>query len=220
MAVQQFLMMGRSASVGRTITTGQRWVGLQNNYGQSGLGDATDNKSTITQLGSLETWQNTESPGQGGSNRNVVKSDGTLWGWGRNNSGVLGLGDTTQRTSPVQVGALTDWLEAGNIGGAAMAIKTDNTLWTWGENYIGQLGHGNTTSRTSPVQVGSGTDWAHTLPTGANHDWLVVMKTDGGIYYSGTGTSGLGNVSSFTQIGTETGFTDVTLTGLALVAWK
>jgi alpha-tubulin suppressor-like RCC1 family protein len=222
MAVQQFLMMGRSAAVGRTITTGQRWVGLSNNYGQSGLGDATDNKSTMTQLGSLETWQNTESPGQNGNNRTIVKSDGTLWSFGRNNSGALGLGDTTQRTSPVQVGSDTDWLEVSTTAGSSGAIKTDGTLWTWGENYTGALGNGNTTKRSSPAQVGSDTDWAHTLPTGANHDGLFVMKTDGGIYYAGTGVSGNANVSSFTQIGSADGFVDAVVTGppVSIVAWK
>jgi alpha-tubulin suppressor-like RCC1 family protein len=219
MAVQQFLMMGRAAA-GRTIITGQRWVGLTNNYGQSGLGDANDNKSTITQLGSLETWQNTESPGNNHNNKTVVISTGALWVWGRNNSGVLGLGDTTQRTSPVQVGSDTDWLECVQAASATSAIKTDGTLWTWGDNSAGQLGTGNTTARTSPAQVGSDTDWAHVLVGGANHDWLVAMKTDGEIYYSGTGVAGLSNVNVFTQIGSASGFTDAVLQGTSLVAWK
>ena len=32
-----------------------------------------------------------------------------LWSWGRNNSGKLGLDNTTDYSSPKQVGALTDW---------------------------------------------------------------------------------------------------------------
>jgi hypothetical protein len=219
MAVQQFLMMGRAAA-GRKIITGQMWVGLHNNYGQCGLGDATDNKSTITQLGSLETWQNTASPGASDGNRTVVISTGALWCWGRNNSGVLGFGDDTQRTSPVQVGSDTDWLECISQASATSAIKTDGTLWTWGDNGAGQLGTGNTTARTSPAQIGSATDWAHVLQGGANHDWLVAMKTDGSIYYSGTGVAGLSTVNVFTQIGSADGFTDAVLMGTNLVAWK
>jgi hypothetical protein len=32
-----------------------------------------------------------------------------LWSWGKNYKGALGLGDTVTRSSPTQVGALTNW---------------------------------------------------------------------------------------------------------------
>ena len=39
-----------------------------------------------------------------------VKTDGTLWTWGKNNNGQLGLGNTTYAfSSPQQVGSLTSW---------------------------------------------------------------------------------------------------------------
>ena len=129
MAVQQFLMMGRAAA-GRTIITGERWVWGKNGYGIGGVG--TDaGLSVPLQVGSLETWQNTEQPGGYIANQFSVKSDGTLWTWGRNNSGALGLGDTTAYSSPVQVGSGTDWLEAGGFSGATLGLKTDGTLWSW-----------------------------------------------------------------------------------------
>jgi len=218
MAVQQFLMMGRAAA-GRTIFTGQRWAALENGQGELGLGN-TSETTVMTRLGTQTYWQNTESPGQGGDNRSVVNSEGKLYVWGRNNSGVLGLGDTTQRTSPVQVGTDTDWLEAGCTSGACAAIKTNGTLWTWGENGTGALGQNNTTTTNSPAQVGSDTDWAHVLPMSSNLDALFLMDNAGGIYYSGTGTQGLGNVSTFTQIGSEEGFVDACMIGFGVVAWK
>jgi len=174
MAVEEFLMNTHFTAL--SITTGQRWVGLHNDQGEAGLGTVDngnqDNAGEVTleQLGDLETWQNTESPMQQPDNRMVVNSEGKLYAWGRNNSGCLGLGDTTQRTSP--------------------------------------------------VQVGTDTDWAHGLPTGINHDFQVAMKTDGGIYYSGTGAGGLSNVSSFTQIGSEEGFKDAIMIGTGVVAFK
>jgi alpha-tubulin suppressor-like RCC1 family protein len=220
MAVQQFLMMGRAAA-GRTIITGQRWVALDNTQGVTGLGDATDNRTEFAQLGDLETWQNIESPASHADNRLVVISSGALWVWGRNHSGTLGIGNTTQKTSPVQVGSDTDWLEAATVASASMAIKTNGTLWTWGDASSGQLGSGNTTARSSPAQVGSDTDWSHILLHGAvNHDVLFAMNDSGEIYYSGTGFSGLGNVSSFTQIASEDGFKDVVMIGTGIVAYK
>ena len=68
-----------------------------------------------------------------------------LWSWGRNGYGNLGLGDTTNRSSPVQ-GASTDWLRIAAGHYFAMSIKNDGTLWTWGHNSNGQLGLGNTTN--------------------------------------------------------------------------
>ena len=41
----------------------------------------------------------------------AIKTDGTLWSWGGNGSGELGLGDTTFYSSPVQVGANTNWTD-------------------------------------------------------------------------------------------------------------
>jgi len=219
MAVQQFLMMGRAGLDNRNIITGSMWVWGSNARGQNGTGNTT-NVSVPIQLGSLTNWQNTMSPGTYEFNRVIVKSDGTLWSWGLNNSGTLGHGDTTERNSPVQVGSLTDWKEAGNFASSSAGVKTDGTLWAWGSNYIGQLGQGNTTDRSSPVQVGSATDWEHILIHRA--DTLIAMKTNGAIYYSGQGSyAGASNVSSITQLGSESGFVDAVAVGTtSMVLWK
>jgi hypothetical protein len=38
-----------------------------------------------------------------------IHPDGTLWSWGRNDYGQLGLGTTIQQNVPVQVGTATSW---------------------------------------------------------------------------------------------------------------
>ena len=92
----------------------------------------------------------------------------TLWSWGNNSYGQLGLGDFTHRSSPVQVGTLTNWSKIAGGGNHSLAIKTDGTLWTWGYNRFGQLGLGDTTYRSSPVQVGALTNWSQ-IAGGSNH---------------------------------------------------
>ena len=73
---------------------------------------------------------------------------------------MLGLGDTINRSSPVQVGALTDWTNKIALGQEATAvIKTNGTLWVWGRGYQGNLGLGNTSGYNSPKQVGALTTW-------------------------------------------------------------
>ena len=41
---------------------------------------------------------------------------GSLWSWGKNSSGQLGDGTVVNKSSPVQVGAETNW--SGNVGGS------------------------------------------------------------------------------------------------------
>ena len=72
-----------------------------------------------------------------------IRGDGTLWSWGYNQKGQLGQDNTTFYSSPVQVGAGTDWKAVSGNGAnsqTASAVKTDGTLWIWGYNDNGQIG--------------------------------------------------------------------------------
>ena len=135
----------------------------------------------------------------------ALKTDGTLWSWGYNIYGQLGLGNSTYYSSPKQIGALTTWLTVSCGNYHTVAIKTDGTIWSWGENGYGQLGLGTTTGMSSPNQVGSLTNWKSTA-CGSSH--TVAIKTDGTIWswgQNGYGQLGLGttapNYSSPKQIG-------------------
>jgi alpha-tubulin suppressor-like RCC1 family protein len=147
-------------------TDGTLWTWGENNVGQLGLGNTT-NRSSPVQVGNLSNWK--ELANQiNAAGMAAIKTDGTLWAWGANGNGRLGLGDTTNRSSPVQVGALTNWKEVTAGGASTLAIKTDGTLWSWGFNTNGELGLGNTTHRSSPVQVSALTNWKE-IATGQNH---------------------------------------------------
>jgi alpha-tubulin suppressor-like RCC1 family protein len=109
-------------------------------------------------VGSLTNWKQV-TQGTNASHTGAVKTDGTLWIWGFNNLGQLGLGDSDNRSSPVQVGSLTNWKQTSIGSNHTSCIKTDGTLWGWGFNVYGQLGLGDSNSPNSPVQVGTLTDW-------------------------------------------------------------
>ncbi|MFZ9218885.1 MAG: hypothetical protein ACO23F_05860, partial [Candidatus Limnocylindrus sp.] len=73
--------------------------------------------------------------------------------------GQLGQGNTIDRSSPVQIGALSDWSQVSTGKESCYAIKTNGTLWAWGINSNGQLGQNDVVRRSSPVQIGALTGW-------------------------------------------------------------
>jgi alpha-tubulin suppressor-like RCC1 family protein len=150
--------------------------------------------------------------------RATAGAGGSLYAWGYNSYGELGQGDTTNRSSPVQVGSLTTWVHAGVGSDYSAGILSDGSLWTWGRNTSGQLGLGNTTSRSSPVQVGALTNWDL---ISVNSSTSIALKTDGTLWawgYNIYGQLGVGNTtnrSSPVQIGSLTSWTKISTTGFA-----
>jgi alpha-tubulin suppressor-like RCC1 family protein len=91
----------------------------------------------------------------------AIKTDGTLWMWGRNTNGQLGTNNILDISSPVQtVSAGTNWKSVSLKTSSTGAVKTDGTLWTWGDGTYGALGSNAIVPRSSPTQtVASGTTW-------------------------------------------------------------
>jgi alpha-tubulin suppressor-like RCC1 family protein len=89
-------------------TDGSLWTWGNNAYGALGQNDLI-NRSSPVQLGTDLTWSKIS-----GSPEGVlfaIKTNGTLWVWGGNSYGQLGLNDLVHRSSPVQLGIFTDWLD-------------------------------------------------------------------------------------------------------------
>ena len=166
-------------------TDGTLWTWGRNAYGQLGQNNTTYAFSSPVQVGALTTWSQI---GAGSNHTAAIKTDGTLWTWGNDGSGRLGLNQPdTDRSSPVQVGALTSWLQVSAGINFTAAVKTDGTLWTWGAGSNGKLGHNNVINRSSPVQVGSLTTWAKVT---AGNNASFAIKTDGTIWAWGSNTNG------------------------------
>ena len=149
----------------RVTSTGQLWAIGKNGNGQLGLNDKTT-RSSPTQVGTDTTW-GAQNPKTGAYTSLIIKTDGTLWGWGANGSGQLGQNNTTEYSSPRQVGTDTTWNEV-TIGtdGSILSTKTDSTAWVWGMNYAGVSGINNNVKYSSPVQL-PGTDWVKITTIGA-----------------------------------------------------
>ena len=157
---------------------GTLWSWGENNNGRLGQNEASpgNHKSSPVQLPG--TWgidsRNKMTTGTGGASF-AIKSDGTLWAWGRGNDGSLGLNqEDVYRSSPTQIPGTT-WSSITTASYGALGLKTDGTAWMWGKNEYGELGQNNKTKYSSPVQI-PGTTWKEARYSGT---FSIGVKTDG-----------------------------------------
>ena len=190
-------------------TDGTLWMWGSNFY-YGGLGNGTNTFSNVP-VQTVSAGNNWKELSVGGNSVGAIKTDGTLWVWGRNNFGQLGLNDTTPRSSPNQtVAGGTNWKQVSVSPFIAGAIKTDGTLWMlggWGD--YGGMGDGSSVSKSSPVQVGSDTTWKQVA---TQQIGCSAIKTDGTLWLWGIGDYGnLGtnaNVSKSSPVQTIAGGTN------------
>jgi alpha-tubulin suppressor-like RCC1 family protein len=155
-------------------TDGTLWAWGLNNYGQLGVASAGTFQTTPVQIGTATTWRSVSA---GYYHTLALRTDGTLWAWGFNYDGEVGIGTTDTQLEPAQVGTATNWQSLAAGAYHSLAVRTDGTLWAWGYNYYGQLGLGSSASVSTPVQVGTATTWqrvsAGYYPSRA-HRWHLV----------------------------------------------
>ncbi|WOK05635.1 T9SS type A sorting domain-containing protein [Imperialibacter roseus] len=117
----------------------------------------------------------------------LIKEDGSLWAWGENSYGELGIGVTGDQSSPVRVGVESDWTKASAGWSYSVGIKTDGTLWAWGRNQFGRLGDGTSEDRPTPTQIGTSTDW---LDISAGREHVLAIRSDGTLWAWGRNNQG------------------------------
>ncbi len=168
------------------------------------------------QIGTNNRWV---SVATGGYHSLALKSDGTLWAWGANSNGRLGVGDTTNRDIPTKIEFDSDGNPFNNVllmtagGHRSAAIKVDGTLWSWGANALEGdcMGSG---VRVKPTKVNDDIDW---LSVAAGYDFTIALKRDGTLWGFGSnywGQLGLGsmgqcNIFPPVQIGTDNDWVSV-----------
>ncbi len=129
----------------------------------------------------------------------AVRADGTLWAWGRNDAGQLGMGTFTTNKpyctdTPQRIGSDTNWQAIAARNGT-VALRADGTLWEWG-------GAGNT-----PQRIGTNSDW-RAIAAGGWH--TVALRADGTLWAWGRNDNGQLGDGTYTttstpqQIGNDT----------------
>jgi alpha-tubulin suppressor-like RCC1 family protein len=186
--VPKSYLIDRYPELADTFKQAGLWMwGYNTVNGQLGINNRTaDRSSPVQTIAGGTNWKQISAFSQTVA---AIKTDGTLWMWGLGQSGQLGNGIASIRSSPVQtVSSGTNWEQVSTGVAHTAAIKTDGTLWTWGQNTFGQLGTNNTIIRSSPIQtVSSGTNWKQ-ISVGTAH--TAAIKTDGTLWTWGYNISG------------------------------
>jgi len=177
---------------------------------QGQLGDGTHVSSTVPvltrQSGGVNVLTDIVSIGVGGSTTCAVLQDESLWCWGYNAQGQLGINSTTNSDYPVQVlgfnglGTFAGAREV-DIASHSCSSKVDGTIWCWGYNDYGQLGTGNTGATLTPVQVrGYGMPWLmDIIVLSVNSRSSCALSGSGWLFCWGDNVWGLVGDGTFTS---------------------
>jgi alpha-tubulin suppressor-like RCC1 family protein len=193
-----------------------------NIVGELGLGNLFDkvNYNVPHRINIDQSWKVL---GSGKAHVLAVKSNGSLWAWGWNEFGQLGISNYENQSKPTQIGIDTNWQQIGQLSYHSIAIKKDGTLWAWGWNSSGQLGLGNTVTYNTPQQIGTDSNWSYATCAST---FSVAIKKDGTLWAWGDnryGNLGLGNKNNYNtpqQIGTDTNWINISVSDRHVLALK
>ena len=173
---------------------GTLWAWGSDHYGQLGIQTEAERVAT-DMVPDLALMSN--SPKQilddviavssGGWHSMALRRDGTVWSWGRNDYGQLGIGSDNHQSEPMQIDGLSDIVAITAGGWHSMALTSDGRVYVWGGNQHGQLGNGTTINVLTPelhgllqemISVSAG--FYHNIALDSNgHVWVWGQNGNG-----------------------------------------
>jgi alpha-tubulin suppressor-like RCC1 family protein len=110
----------------------------------------------------------------------LKKNDESLYAWGRNEYGQLGVDDKTDSLTPKEVGSLSGIVAVAAGRSHTVALDSGGKVYTWGDNEFGQLGDGTNEDRLTPKEVDS-LSGVVAVAAGYTH---TIALTSGGLVYT------------------------------------
>lgn len=193
--ILQFEISGEVNWQQRTLNLGSGWHTLRWTYSKDASGASGLDAGFVDQLVIPATSPSTRrSIDAGGDHSAGIDADGSLWTWGGNDDGELGLGDYMTRSAPTRVGSESNWAEVTAGWHFTCGLQTNGTLWAWGVNWDGQLGLGDDNERNVPTRVGAASNW---VTVTAGQDYTMAIRADGTLWawgWNGNGQLGTADV--------------------------
>lgn len=173
-------LAARSDNVCALLETEEVWCWGRNNSGQLGRGqdpNAEPNfKPAPVKMNTGEPLTKVIGISTGSYHSCAIRDDDTdtVWCWGANDYGELGIENTLKISSTaVQVPTLDQVNEISAGGHHTCALKNDGTVWCWGYNKLGQLGVGKFPSQSHTPMANSNIKSISEISTGANHTCVL-----------------------------------------------
>ena len=191
------------------------WGWGSNNLGQMGDTTFTTPRMIPQRVGLSIGLGNITQISSGWNHALALRSDGTVWGWGKNDYGQIGNGNLVDQPIPLQVkgpggaGVLSNIIMVSGGDCSSAALRADGTVWTWGCNHhngfnpppggtdpVGQLGNNDPTytDQPYPVQVVGGAQggaFLNSIVVIAARDYHnYALASDGTLYSWGSNLNG------------------------------
>lgn len=163
---------------------GRLWAWGDNAQGKLGIPGAVD--PSTPQLVSSAGWARVAVGGDGGGHACAIANDGSLWCWGNDADGQLGLGQGVTADVPTRVGELTDWTSIA-AGRASTCGVRAGALSCWGWNGDDRLGVVDLEGRSEPYVIDAKQDWAAVALTYAH---ACAIRMDATLWCWGANDSG------------------------------
>ena len=173
---------------------GTVWASGQNNYGQLGNGTTVNSnlfyKVKLDDNGSY--LENIISIASEAYTAHALSADGSVYSWGLNDYGQLGVNNKTNSSYPVKMQKVSNIIQITAGGSHVSMLDADGSVWNVGNNGSGQFGINNTTSTLLPIQTqdtdGSILYGVKEIASGRSHN--VILKEDGSVWTVGNASGG------------------------------
>ena len=196
-------IMHNSDSVYTILEDGSLYAWGDNDNGELGIGSDELDKNTPTKVnlpGKIKELI------EYSSSIYTILEDGSLYAWGYNYNGQLGVGDEVNRNIPAKVDLPGKIKELIADSDSVYAMLEDGSLYAWGDNYNGQLGVGDEMDRNTPTKVNLPSKIKELMLLDIGYGSLYAILEDGSLYewgYNFSGELGVGSENEYVNTPTK-----------------
>lgn len=185
---------------------GTVWATGDGSIGLLGNGAWHSTKEPVEVIGLNDATHHVTTIAGGGFAAFVIRNDGTLWGWGANWDGQLGIGNYISQNTPSHVSTGHSVIAVAGGNNHTLLVQSDGTVWAMGDDSRGELGDGTTNIEDAPVQVADlldvYTETATAVAAGTNTSF--ALASDGTVWAWGQNDAGQLGLGTTGDVGTPT----------------